>query len=324
MTPSQTDLAKPPILPRGVQGWLWLATKIVVSGGILGVFLSRIDFTEMNGAFATLSIPLSIAGLAATAGANCLGGYRWSVLTQRLDARIPPGDAIGMYIAALFMGQVLPSTLGVDAVRGWLASRKYRPAPQIIGAIVVDRAFGMLGLGFLMLLGAPMLLSKGNLQIGQAAVLAIAVFVIASAVAATGLALLLRANLSGRLAALQTTARTVLTAVFHQKGALALALSVVVHGLLVISIALFAAGLGAPLAPQDALAVVPAALLISTIPITINGWGLRESAMVAGLSLAGVPASLAFIVSILFGIAQFVAAAPGAAYWIFARKGAAR
>lgn len=318
------DLAKPPILPQGASGWLWLAAKIAISVAILAVALSRMDFTRVAGVLTGLSPLAFIVGLAAMAGANCLGGFRWSVLTGRLEARIPPGDAIGMYVAALFAGQVLPSSLGVDAVRAWLASRRYKPLSQVVSGIVLDRAFGLIALGLLLLFAAPRLLTLGDARIEQAAALAMGLLALAVIGGVAAIVVFLRMRLTGRLAMAQDLARTVLAAVIRLRGVGALAISLAVHGLLVTSVAAIAASLNAPIGPLDALATVPAAMLIAAIPISINGWGLREGAMIACLALAGVPAEVAFAVSILFGIGQFIVAIPGGAYWIFARKAPAR
>ena len=51
----------------------------------------------------------------------------------------------------------------------------------------------------------------------------------------------------------------------------------------------------------DALFLVLPVMLIATIPISIAGWGVRESAMVLAFSYAGLAESDGLIVSILFG-----------------------
>ena len=45
-------------------------------------------------------------------------------------------------------------------------------------------------------------------------------------------------------------------------------------------------------------------ILIATIPVSIAGWGVRESAMILAFSYAGLAESDGLIVSILFGVAN--------------------
>jgi glycosyltransferase 2 family protein len=67
-------------------------------------------------------------------------------------------------------------------------------------------------------------------------------------------------------------------------------------------------GLGIPL--STTLIVFPAALLMSILPISFGGWGVREASVVYGLSLYGIPEHDALLASLLFGTFQLVAAIP--------------
>lgn len=312
--------ARPPVLPQGISGWVWLAIKLVVSGGILAAALSRVDFAQVGEAIGRLAVGLYAAAIAALAAATVLAALRWALLTRRLAARIGPADGVGIYLTASFVGQVLPSTLGVDAVRAWLASRKYKPFTQVVSGVMADRAFGMLGLGVLILLGAPRLLFMGDIAIGEAAALAAGLLFVGAIAGFFVLRWFVRANVTGTLARLQEAAKSLLLAAASVEGAIGLALSVVVHALITLCVIMIAAGLAAPVSLLDGFTLIPAAMLIATIPVSINGWGLREGAMIACLGLAGVSASDAFVVSVLFGIGQFLVALPGAIYWLTPRK----
>ena len=66
----------------------------------------------------------------------------------------------------------------------------------------------------------------------------------------------------------------------------------------------------------DCLVLIPPVILITTIPISIAGWGVREGAMVAVLAYAGVSEGDAFILSLLLGISILIASLPGGLIWI--------
>jgi glycosyltransferase 2 family protein len=57
-------------------------------------------------------------------------------------------------------------------------------------------------------------------------------------------------------------------------------------------------------------------ILIATIPVSIAGWGVRESAMVLAFSFAGLAENDGLIVSILYGAATLVVGAIGGIVWI--------
>jgi len=57
--------------------------------------------------------------------------------------------------------------------------------------------------------------------------------------------------------------------------------------------------------------MLPLIILISSIPISFAGWGLRESVMVVGLGFAGMPASEALALSVTFGLGLLCIGLPG-------------
>jgi hypothetical protein len=62
--------------------------------------------------------------------------------------------------------------------------------------------------------------------------------------------------------------------------------------------------------------VVPVALVAAAIPISVNGWGVREGVMVAGFALFGIAQPEAFLISVLLGLAVVVSALPGGLAWL--------
>jgi uncharacterized membrane protein YbhN (UPF0104 family) len=56
-------------------------------------------------------------------------------------------------------------------------------------------------------------------------------------------------------------------------------------------------------------------MMVTLIPISIAGWGVRESAMVVAFGLIQVPRSDAIAVSLLFGMTLLVTGLPGGVLW---------
>ena len=73
------------------------------------------------------------------------------------------------------------------------------------------------------------------------------------------------------------------------------------------------------------LCLVPLILLTTLVPITINGWGLREGAAAALLPLVGATASASLAASVAFGLVGLIAVLPGVAVaWMSSREAAYR
>lgn len=74
-----------------------------------------------------------------------------------------------------------------------------------------------------------------------------------------------------------------------------------------------ALGLGVTLA--DCVVLIPVIVLVSILPISVGGWGVRESVMVGLFALIGISSSDALALSVLLGLGGIVVAIPGAFLW---------
>jgi hypothetical protein len=73
-------------------------------------------------------------------------------------------------------------------------------------------------------------------------------------------------------------------------------------------LAALALGMGLAIDPVFYLSVMPAIALISALPISVGGWGVREGAMVAGLSIFSVSPDTAIALSISYGLGGLLVA----------------
>jgi uncharacterized membrane protein YbhN (UPF0104 family) len=80
----------------------------------------------------------------------------------------------------------------------------------------------------------------------------------------------------------------------------------------VAAIWVLASGLNIPLAALDIALITFISTLAATIPISFAGWGIREGTLVYLLGLYGVSSDAAFALSVLYGLALTLSAAPGA------------
>jgi len=57
-------------------------------------------------------------------------------------------------------------------------------------------------------------------------------------------------------------------------------------------------------------------VLITTLPISIAGWGVRESFLVLSLSQFGVETEKSVSISIIYGILVLIFSLPGSSMWL--------
>ncbi len=304
--------------------WAGLAFKAAVTVALIALVLRGVDLGLVGDRVAGLS-PLAAILSIALLMLHCLvAGWRWRMIMRLFGPQLALPRAVRLFFEGYFFNNALPSTIGGDAVRIWRASESGLPLDAGINGVVLDRITGLAGLFILVALGQPLLYAR----VGDPATrLAFALILLAGAAGIAALILVrllplrrLPRRLHDGVAALSGAAHA---AFLRPSVSLpVLGLSVLVHGLIVLSVYVIALGLGVDLGLFGSLVLVPAVILLSTVPLAVGGWGLREGLMVVALGLAAIPADAAFSVSVLFGVAQIVASLPGGVAWLLARGGA--
>lgn len=208
--------------------------------------------------------------------------------------------------------------MGGDAVRIWCAYRAGLGAGDAARTVILDRAISLVGLLLLTLVSLPWLFRLVTDQTARFAIVAVVAAGIGGFLLFIALPqlprLLLRWRIISAVAKLATLARQLALTPRYMLPVLAL----VVFGLLIFVFIVFwlASALHLDVRFTDCLLLVPPVLLISMIPLSIAGWGVREGAMVVAFGFINVPPSAAFAVSVLFGLVIAAASLPGALLWL--------
>jgi len=298
--------------------WLGFAGKALVSIGLLWLLSRSLPAAEFATSISSMRpVAVAAAGLLLVVVIG-LGAVRWRLVAACLGVPLPLATTIRLSFEGLFFSQALPSTVGGDAVRAFRAARLGLPVRDVVHGVILDRLIGLIGLLVLVAIGFAGLAARIP-DFKGAGLAGLMIIGIGGAVALFGLGALpdrlRRLRLVAMGAALSEAAWQVLTTPFTAGATLLV--SVVIHVLTVVSVALLAAGLNAPIGLVDCFLVVPAALLVAAVPISIAGWGVRESAMMGGFALLGVgDGADALALSVLFGGMLIVTSLPGGLLWL--------
>ncbi|GLR96524.1 hypothetical protein GCM10007858_41610 [Bradyrhizobium liaoningense] len=219
---------------------------------------------------------------------------------------------------SLWFNQVLPSSVGGDAVRMWLLRQRGVQWSEAVKGVAADRFTALIGLIVLMVAGLPFLLSRVS---NPAAILAIGGLTLAG-VAGT-VVLLTLDRLPKRLIALPAIASFVRFGALvrflllqSERRGLLFGSALLIHLVTAAACYTLARGVGAQLSVLDAGILIPPVVLLTAVPISISGWGVREGAMVACLGLAGVPSEEALSVSLLLGAISVIVGLAGGVIWL--------
>lgn len=243
---------------------------------------------------------------------------RWSLITRAIGKSLRFADAFRIVLIGLFFNQILPSSIGGDAIRIW---RTYRLGLGLVPAahsVMLDRLTALLALILMAGVGLPVIFTLLGDRPERWGV----PLLVAGGLGAFG-ALLLFDRVSGRfmawrplraMAELSVDARRVLLRLTCALPALAI--SVCIHTCVALTVYIIARSMGLSVQVLDCVILVQPVMLFSMIPISIAGWGVREGAMLTAFSFVGVGADEAFALSVLFGLVIMATGIPGGILWL--------
>jgi hypothetical protein len=77
-----------------------------------------------------------------------------------------------------------------------------------------------------------------------------------------------------------------------------------------------AASLGIKVSLLDCIVLMQPVALLASLPISVGGWGVRETAVVLLFGLIGVPSSAALVLSLQLGLLALFVVLPGGILWL--------
>ena len=305
---------------------LLLFAKIFASAGLLYLALRGIDFGQVKARLSNINFAWMMAATAVALFQLWLGAVRWRDVTGVCGTDLPLSQAFRYNFIGAFFNQTLPSAIGGDAVRLMLLGRSDAGWRVATYSVFIDRAIGLIALAVLVLATLPL---SWQLILDEKGRYAIVLLGLASIGAGAGFLLLawlpwpwLDSWFPTRhLRACSAVANRV---IFGRKTALRIAVvSITIHLLAVVMIWMIAQSILAAGQPAQLLALVPPVMLITMLPISIAGWGLREATMMVAFGYAGLPQADGLTVSLLFGTMIFAIGAAGGLVWILSSEKAA-
>ncbi len=296
-----------------------LALRAAVSLGLLYFALSGVNTAAIGARLADLKPGWLAGGVALVFVQLLLLAPRWRRIAAACGAELPLGRAFQLSLIAMFFNQVLPSTVGGDAMRIWLFARDGQGWTRATYSVLLDRFIGVLALAILVVACLPWSLVLIENPIGRATLLVIGLGSIGAAAGFIALGYLKWSFLQ-RIAPLRHLHRMSVIArqLLFRAGNVStvIGLSLMIH-LLTAAIAwCVAQSVEASFGFFHALALMPPVLLIATLPISVAGWGVREKSLVLAFAYAGLSESNGFLVSVLLGVIMIVVGLVGGAVWL--------
>ncbi|AEI96315.1 hypothetical protein RLO149_c044280 [Roseobacter litoralis Och 149] len=302
---------------------LGLLIRAVLTVSLLAWLLYMFDVPASLRLLTWDFLPVFAMSVALVLVSLLLNALRWYLLIPTTGGRLSLQVTTGVTLIGHFFNQLLVTSVGGDVVRSWEAKRAGLKLDQAVISVLLDRIVGLAALLLLIIIGQPFLLERFD-EPG----LRLAAFTII-AIGGSGLVCLfvlhrlpLPFERSRILKAGGDLSRAAWQLVETRVIALAcLGISFGVHGSTLLVTTICANALGVDISLLDMALIVPTVLLVSSLPISIGGWGVREAGLAAGFVVFGYPPSIAVTVAIIVGLINLIWAVPGALLWVLRSRG---
>lgn len=288
---------------------LKLVLRALITAGILVLILRSINAEQVWQVLKKTRLDYLAAALLLQFGSTAVSAYRWQLIMQNLHFGQNFAFYWRSYFKGMFFNQGLPTSIGGDAIKVLdVAKLGFRKRDALYG-VMVDRFIGLGALMSLTLLAyllSPDVLPK---QVHRPIFLIIST----GALGFFGIFFIQYftwLNRFPKLAVICIIAERLHLALSSQR-VLLVAASLLIPFLALLGFCATGWALGLQYSLMTYFAIVPPALVLTVIPISVAGWGVREGALVGLFSLIGADKTAVLMMSLLYGLTLIIVSLPG-------------
>ena len=313
--------------------WLRIALSIAL---VVLLFTYVVDAREVGQILERFDTRYLLLAIAVVTVDRILMTFKWTLLLRAQGYRLPLLQGVTIYCTSMVWGLALPTTVGADAIRAVMVTKRGFNGTDVVTSIVIERMVGFVLALALGLVSLAILRSIGVLdaRFDSALYLGVAMLIGVTALLIAALNERLVAYVVARLPRFVRESKVMhyldrFGGAYRRLGSARStianfgALTVLEQVFSVLFPWTLAMGLGVDVNLLLLLGVLPISTLISRLPISFDGLGVFEAVFVGLLVLAGIEAEAALAIAISGRVIQLFAFLP----WWFAyvaRSGAVR
>jgi len=318
-----------PSAPSTTRRYLMLAAKIGVSIGLLWLLFSRIDAATLWTSARQASLPWMLVAMAVYTANVVASAWRWQLLLNAQGVHLRGRSLLGSVLVALFFNNFLPSNIGGDVIRIRDTVRPAGSKTLAATVVLIDRALGLMGLVLVAAFAATVV---GGSHRTAMHIWPVWLWVGFLAMAAASAPALLAPAGFGRLLQPLTVFHPEwvgeridkLTSVLARFRDRPVALfgcfggAVFVQASMVVFFFVVTYALHLNVTFWDLAVIVPISFIVQMLPVSLNGFGVREATYAFYFKSIGQPIESAILMSLVGTALVMLFSLSGAAVW-FAR-----
>ncbi|MDR1728897.1 MAG: flippase-like domain-containing protein [Acidobacteriota bacterium] len=301
--------------------------KLLVTGLFFYYIFSKVDPHQFAGTLKGADLRLLAAAFLLLMLGHLICVFRWRMLMRPLMPAPSVARLGGIYCIGMFFNLTFPTIIGGDVVKVYYAGKPSKSWAESFASTFLDRDVGM----FAMMVIACCAISLHPVSVPRVPVTAVlwavfGMFILGNIAVFTPrfyrvLSALLQKAHARKLAAKTDNVAGAFQVVGKRPGVLwaAFAISLANQLMCIATTWLTGLALGVDISPLHYLIFVPVVTLISMLPISLNGMGLREYSFLSLFGAVGVAHEPCVALGLLASLMIILSSLPGGIVYILFR-----
>jgi uncharacterized protein (TIRG00374 family) len=285
--------------------------KLGISAGLLLLIVRSVNPEEALASISLVSPGILLLALCLQTASTSIAAFRWFLIMRKIGSTNDIRFFLKSYFKGTFFNQGLPTSIGGDGIRILDYSRTTGSTREGFFGVFIDRFAGLAGLLILNIFALAISGDLLPLQIRSLllTILVLLLFFLVILLYLRRLRLFSRNRWLGMIGQLSEHYYQVYStplSIGVQVG-----LSILIHLCAMTALYLLGIGVGLNYPLNVYLVLGPPVILLTLLPFSLAGWGIREGAMVGFFLLVGADRNKVLSMSILYGILVLVHSLPG-------------
>ncbi|MFH1578195.1 MAG: lysylphosphatidylglycerol synthase transmembrane domain-containing protein [Candidatus Omnitrophota bacterium] len=311
------------ILVKNMRKIISFFVRIAISIGALLFLFKQVDFYKIMQAVENINKPIFVFAFLLALFASMLCFFRWRMILLGLGLKISTFLIFRSFCIGYFSNLFFPSTVGGDFSRSIDLGLRTQKPRQVAASVILDRLSGFSALVIIALF-ALLFVVRIITEVAVFFALGIFFFLIA------GILLVLFNNFLfskvsrllrflGRIGKALSNLHYEIYNFRNQKRIILISIlySLVIQLIIPISFYLLSRALGVSLNPMYFFVFVPLVTVISALPVSIAGLGLREASSMYFFTKVGMPGEVALAIALLSFFMLFLIGLSGGLFYVF-------
>lgn len=302
-----------------------LAVRTFITLAFIGLLIGQIDWLVVSSILDKAKVELVFLTVMLIVFAIAISAYKWQILLASQGINMGFVTLFKVYWIGIFFNNFLPSSIGGDGVRILQVGALAQDKTSIAASVIVERLLATLALVLLALIGLVFFQGQVEELHRQVMIFVIVFILVTWLIVKPPLVLgqiisklvAKHSKIAGTLAALKQS----INGYSNKKWVLCkVTLWSIVFQLLIVLINLcliYCLGLP-PVSLWHCILIIPIISAISMIPLSINGFGVREGAYILFFTPFGYGATEAILLSLAFAFSVMLVSLLGGVFYLTA------